>query len=272
MPNVSTPMTAGPPAQQAGLPRTTRIADYTVIALAIVLGGGSIVLFGWAGRPSLVSMRLSPTAALWWNAFLSLIFFAQHSVMVRRSVRTRLAAVIPLRYDGAFYAITSGLVLALFSLLYQRVEAPPLFVLHGVPRLIVYMTALLAVALTIWAIRALRTFDPFGVRPIRQHLRDGLDSSSPDRLFRAKPFVVRGPFRWVRHPLYSAIIILLWAAPEMNPGRLELAALWTAWIFVAALLEERDLVAELGETYRQYCKHVPMLIPWRSPAPVQPAQ
>lgn len=266
--NVSTPLTAGP----AGLTRATRAADYSVMVLAVLLGGGSILLFGWSGRPSLVPMRMSPTSALWWNAFLSLIFFTQHSVMVRRSVRARLAAVIPLRYDGAFYAITSGLVLTVVAVLYQRVEAPPLFVLHGFPRLIVSVTAVVAVASIIWAIHALRTFDPFGVRPIRQHLRPGLAAPSPETLFRAKAFVVRGPFRWVRHPLYSAIIILLWAAPQMSPGRLELAALWTAWIYLGAVLEERDLVAEFGETYRQYCKQVPMLIPWRGPAAVQPAR
>jgi hypothetical protein len=55
-------------------------------------------------------------------------------------------------------------------------------------------------------------------------------------------------------------------------GRLELAVLWTAWILVATLLEERDLVTDFGEAYRQYCKRVPMLIPWRGPARTQPAE
>lgn len=58
----------------------------------------------------------------------------------------------------------------------------------------------------------------------------------------------------------------------MNLGRLEFAALWTAWILVGTLLEERDLVAEFDETYRQYCKQVPMLVPWRGPARAQPTE
>jgi len=266
MPEPLTEITAG---GSAPLPQVTRIADYSVMLLAIVLGGGSLVFFFWAGRPMLVQMHLSPAGVLWWNALLSLLFFAQHSVMIRRSIRGRLATVIPARYDGAFYAITSGLVLTLAALLYQRVPAPPLFVLHGPSRLIVNMAALLAVALTAWTIVALRTFDPFGVRPIRQHLRNG-PAASPDATpFRAKAFVVRGPFRWVRHPLYSAMIILLWATPQMSLGRFELAALWTAWILVATLLEERDLMADFGETYRQYCKRVPMFVPWRGPVRVQ---
>jgi hypothetical protein len=85
--------------------------------LAIVLGGGSLVFFFWPGRPMLLHMRFSPAGALWWDALLSLLFFTQHSVMIRRSVRRRLATVNPARYDGAFYAIASGLVLSLVALL-----------------------------------------------------------------------------------------------------------------------------------------------------------
>jgi len=266
---VPEPLTATSAGGQAGVPHPTRLADYAVMLLAIVLGGWSLVLFFWPGRPMLMELRLSRAGALWWNALLSLLFFAQHSVMIRRSVRGRLAAVVPARYDGAFYAITSGLVLTFVALLYQRVPAPPLFVLHGPSRSMVGVAGLLAVALIAWTIVALRTFDPFGLRPIRKHLRE-CRAASPDATpFRAKAFVVRGPFRWVRHPLYSAIIVLLWATPQISLARLELAVLWTAWILVATLLEERDLVTDFGETYRQYCKQVPMLFPWRGPVRVQ---
>lgn len=98
-----------PSAQSAGcapgtapsLSLASRIADYSVIALAIILGVGSIVLFAWPHRPAFLPLGLSPGATVWWNALVSFVFFAQHSLMVRRSVRARLAAVIPSRYDGA---------------------------------------------------------------------------------------------------------------------------------------------------------------------------
>lgn len=249
----------------AGLTRSRRLVDYAVMLLAVVLGGGSMVYFGWTGRPMLLDMQLSPTAALWWNALLSLVFFTQHSVMVRRSVRNRLAAIIPARYDRAFYAISSGVVLTLVAVLYQRVEEPLLFALHGLPRLIVIGAAVLAVASIVWTFHVLGTFDLFGIRSIHRHLRNCSATLSVETPVDASVFVVRGPFRWVRHPVYSAVIVLFWATPQMSPGRLEMAALWTAWICVGALLEERDLVAEFGETYRQYSKQVPMLIPWRGP-------
>lgn len=233
-----------------------------MMALAVILGGGSLVLFAWPGRPTLVRMDLSPGGALWWNAFLSLVFFVQHSVLVRRTVRARLLTLIPARYDGAFYAITSGLALALVVMLLQPAGAT-FFVLHGVPRMLAIAASAAAVAVFTWGVVALRTFDPFGLRPIRRHLHGSGESEPAPR--HANEFVVRGPYRWVRHPLYSAIVVLLWADPDMNPGRLELAALWSAWIYVGARLEERDLIADFGATYRRYRERVPMLIPWRRP-------
>ena len=42
-----------------------------------------------------------------------------------------------------------------------------------------------------------------------------------------------------------------------------MAVMWTAWICVASLLEERDLIAEFGDRYRRYREQVPILIPWK---------
>jgi protein-S-isoprenylcysteine O-methyltransferase Ste14 len=252
---------AGPvPGTARRLPLTARIADYSVITLAIILGVGSIVLFAWPGRPAFVSLGLSPVATVWWNTLLSFVFFTQHSVLVRRPVRTRLAVIIPPRYDGAFYAITSGIALAVVAVLLQP-AAQPLVVLEGLPRLAVTTASLLAVAGFAWGVRALRTFDLLGLRPIRAHLRG--DSGRSSAAESANALVVRGPYRWVRHPLYTCVIVLLWANPVISPDRLVLAAVWTTWIVVGALLEERDLVSDFGDAYRRYRAQVPILIPWR---------
>jgi protein-S-isoprenylcysteine O-methyltransferase Ste14 len=182
-------------------------------------------------------------------------------VLVRRPVRARLAVIVPPRYDGACYAITSGIALALVVLLLQP-AAQPLVVLEGLPRLAVTAASLLAVAGFAWGVHALRTFDLLGLRPIRAHLRGDCGRSSETKPL-VNALVVRGPYRWVRHPLYTCVIVLLWANPVTSLDRLALAAVWTTWIVVGALLEERDLIADFGDTYRQYRAQVPILIPWR---------
>ena len=232
----------------------TKALDYAVLAMAILLGAGSVALFAWDARPTFVPMNWPPGVALTWDALLSFGFFAQHSGMVRRGFRTRIAGVIPSRYDGAVYAISSGVALTLVVVFWQP-AATPLLVLRGTPRGIATACSVLAIVIFLVSMYTLRTFDPLGLRPIRAHLRGRAD--------RPAPFVTRGPYLWVRHPLYSCILVLLWARPEMTADRLLLAALWSAWIWAGAILEERDLIAEFGETYLRYRRQVPMLIPWR---------
>jgi protein-S-isoprenylcysteine O-methyltransferase Ste14 len=64
----------------------------------------------------------------------------------------------------------------------------------------------------------------------------------------------------VRHPWYTAVVLLLWA------GRLDLAALvgnsvLTAYVVIGTLLEERKLVHEFGDAYRSYQRRVSMFVP-----------
>lgn len=189
-----------------------------------------------------------------WDTALSLLFFFQHSVMVRRPVRAALH--VPEAYQAAVYAIASGFVLILVALLWQPSNLV-LFTLEGPVRIATRACTAIGLAVLIWGAMALRTFDPCGVNALRSHLRGSRPTSMP--------FVVRGPYRWVRHPLYSAILLLFWAIPDVSADRLLFNILWTAWMLIGTRLEEADLVSDFGDAYRQYQRQVPMLIPWRVP-------
>ncbi|MBZ5589286.1 MAG: isoprenylcysteine carboxylmethyltransferase family protein [Acidobacteriia bacterium] len=233
----------------------TKWPDHVMMALAAVLGIGSVVLFVMMGSVTFVRLGWPDSRALAWDAALSLAFFLQHSGTVRKRFRARLSAFLPERYQGAFYAITSGVVLALVAVLWQRTETR-LLALEGVPLWIVRALALVAFALFVLSAHALGSlFDPLGLGPIRAHLR-GVSE-------RPSTFVVKGPYRWVRHPLYSCVLVLIWSDPEVTADRLLFSVLWTGWICVATVLEERDLVADFGDAYRDYQRKVPMLVPWR---------
>jgi len=229
--------------------------DHAMIVLAVVLGVGSVALFAAMGSLSFAQKGWSESRILAWDTALSVAFFLQHSGMVRRRFRARLAAVIAPHHQGAVYAIASGVVLTLVVVLWQRSETH-LLALEGFAIWVARVCAVSAVVVFVRSAYVLGSlFDPLGLVPIKRHLRGISD--------RRSTFVVKGPYRWVRHPLYSCILILFWSNPDLTADRVLFNVLWTAWICVATVLEEADLVADFGDTYRDYRRKVPMLIPWR---------
>jgi protein-S-isoprenylcysteine O-methyltransferase Ste14 len=79
-------------------------------------------------------------------------------------------------------------------------------------------------------------------------------------------FVATGLYRWVRHPLYTAGLFLIWLTPVMTSSVLALNLVLTLYVLAGSRLEERRLVAEFGADYRDYQRRVPALIPVRWPS------
>jgi protein-S-isoprenylcysteine O-methyltransferase Ste14 len=79
--------------------------------------------------------------------------------------------------------------------------------------------------------------------------------------------VLKGFYRWVRHPLYTAGLVFIWLSPVMTVNVLAMNAGLTIYIAVGAVFEERKLLHEFGPVYAEYRKRTPMLIPglvWKS--------
>ncbi len=77
-----------------------------------------------------------------------------------------------------------------------------------------------------------------------------------------------GPYAFVRHPIYTGLVIALFAtaAVEATAPALVGAALMSFGFWLKARFEEQFLKTELGpESYRAYCRRVPMLVPFITP-------
>lgn len=73
--------------------------------------------------------------------------------------------------------------------------------------------------------------------------------------------VVKGLYRWVRHPLYTAGLLFIWLAPLMSLNLLALNLGLSLYIVVGAYVEERKLLEAFGAAYAEYQRETPMLIP-----------
>jgi protein-S-isoprenylcysteine O-methyltransferase Ste14 len=76
----------------------------------------------------------------------------------------------------------------------------------------------------------------------------------------------------MRHPLYLGWTVAFWATPTMTLGHLLFAGTLTAYMGVAAFIEERDLVGHFGDAYRAYQRRVPMFVPRLGQGTESPAQ
>ena len=75
--------------------------------------------------------------------------------------------------------------------------------------------------------------------------------------------VTTGPYRFVRHPIYAAILYFLWAALLSRPSALNasLVALATAMLAVRIAAEERLLLARYPE-YAAYAAGTKRVVPF----------
>lgn len=236
------------------------IAATTIMTLAGLLGWASLLVlmaFLFVGSFGVFDLGLGTTAALCLDAGLCLAFFLQHSIMVRKSFRRWQAKAVPAEYGDAIYAIASGFIL-LAMVVFWQVPDWPVVAVQGAFRVPFWGLFFLSIAGFAWGVRSFKHFDPFGITAIRHRLR----GTHP----RPQPFVAVGPYRRVRHPLYLFMMLMIWSCPTLTMDRLLFNLLWTAWItLVGTVMEERDLVAEFGDTYREYQRAVPMLIPFPLP-------
>lgn len=225
---------------------------------ASAFGGGSLALFAvflFRGPSRYFVLDGSVNAALGIDIALCMLFFTQHSVMVRKSFQDRLGSFVPVYLHRAVYAIAAGVLLTALVMFWQPTSI--LFSVQGAARWLLRAAFLGGLAGFVWGVKALGSFDGFGIQPITAHLGN--------RELRAAKFMVRGPYRYVRHPLYSFAFVLLWSFPDLSPDRLLLNITFSIWVVAGTVLEERDLVSEFGQAYTEYQKNVPMLLPWRIP-------
>ena len=188
------------------------------------------------------------------NVLLLGLFAVQHSVMARPAFKRWWTRLVPTSIERSTYVLLSSLVL--FVLFWQWRTMPALVwdVTSPAGRVGLWALFLLGWATVLASTFMVSHFDLFGLRQVFL-------------AWRGKPYSdigFRSPllYRLVRHPIMVGFIIAFWATPTMTAGHLLFAAVTTAYIVIALQLEERDLVAALGDQYRDYRRRVPMLVPW----------
>jgi protein-S-isoprenylcysteine O-methyltransferase Ste14 len=75
--------------------------------------------------------------------------------------------------------------------------------------------------------------------------------------------VTNGPYRYIRHPLYASLILLVWgmAMKSGSFASIFLSLLATGLLYLTALTEEGENLDRFGEAYETYMTSTRMFVP-----------
>jgi protein-S-isoprenylcysteine O-methyltransferase Ste14 len=194
-----------------------------------------------------VSIILLAMAA--WGAFHSLtasfIAKAHASALLGPPVANRL-------YRFGYNVVSVVTFLPVMALVGLLPDQP----LYQFPAWLTLFTAPIQLLSALAALLALWQVDLFHFLGLRQIVEGEAESKTPPKLYTG------GAYGWVRHPLYFFSLVILWLTPIMTLNILAFNLGATAYFYIGSIFEERKLVAEFGDEYREHQRKVPRLFPW----------
>ncbi|HJT99450.1 MAG TPA: isoprenylcysteine carboxylmethyltransferase family protein [Rhodanobacteraceae bacterium] len=188
------------------------------------------------------------------DAGLLLAFALQHSVMARPAFKRWWTRFVPAPAERSTYVLASSLALIALFAWWRPLGGVVWSVADPFSVAVLYGLCAFGFLLVLVSTFLISHFDLFGLRQVWLHL--------VGKPYTPIGFRTPGPYRLVRHPLYVGWLFAFWATPMMTLAHFVFALATTVYILVAIQLEERDLVSSLGDSYRDYRKRVPMLVPF----------
>src|SRR5947207_4942551 len=188
------------------------------------------------------------------DAGLLALFAVQHSVMARKWFKERWTRIVPKPIERSTYVLFSSLALILMFWQWRPLGGVIWSIENPAGRIVLRGLFAFGWGLVLMSTFLINHFDLFGLRQVWLYLLDRSDKTMR--------FVTPGPYRIVRHPLYVGWFFAFWMTPTMTLAHLLFSIATTAYILLAIRFEERDLVREHGDTYEEYRRSVPMLIPF----------
>jgi protein-S-isoprenylcysteine O-methyltransferase Ste14 len=254
---MTTAQTASPAASHSTTMSRILSLAYGSIVYVLFLGVFlSVIGFLWRiGVPKHIdSGATGPllTALLVNGGFLAL-FAVQHAIMARPEFKERWTKIVPRQIERSTFVLATIVILSL--MMWQWRPMPGVvWQVEGALAWVLYGLSGLGWATVLYATFLIDHFELFGLRQVVTYFQG--------KPYEAPHFVERSLYKMVRHPLMTGFLMAFWFTPTMTYGHLFFAVMCTGYIMVGTRIEERDLVKMHGETYLDYRRRVPGMIPF----------
>ena len=195
------------------------------------------------------------TPSVAWNVMLFTLFALHHSVCARTPVHLWITRLVPASLERSTYVWIASLLLIAVCALWRPVPG----VVWDADGTLRWPLRLLQIA-GVWL--TLRSAASLDIRELAG-LADGVsvwppgvrdNSAQVPAAVRAPAveFTTTGPYGWVRHPIYAAWFLIVFAVAPMTMTRLTFAVVSCAYVLIAIPLEERSIRAGARHAYGRY--------------------
>jgi methanethiol S-methyltransferase len=188
-------------------------------------------------------------AVFMWSAYCAL-----HSYLISTKV-TDLLRKRWCKFYGVYRVVYIAISIALLiPLIRWTTQADQTIIIYYSSTLSIIRSLLIYGSLLIFFWAHLFAYDALSFWGIRQILDMGKADMAQEGIKKS------GLLGLVRHPMYFALIIFLWCH-TFRIMDVVVNTLLTVYIIIGTCLEENKLVLEFGNSYREYQREVPMLVP-----------
>ena len=195
------------------------------------------------------------TVAVTWNVTLFTLFALHHSVCARTPVRLWIARLVPTALERSTYVWIASLLLTAVCALWRPVPGVA-WDIDGTLRWPLRVLQIGGVWLTLSSAAILDVRELAGIAdsgnvqppPARGDSAQVPVTSQPPAL----EFDTTGPYGWVRHPIYAAWFLIVFAVVPMTMTRLTFAVVSCVYVLIAIPLEERSMRAGAMHAFGRY--------------------
>lgn len=191
--------------------------------------------------------------------FLFLLFGISHTILASNKIKRKIVDSIgnQIAFYRIFYNFSS---LIIFAAIYELSPKPDkvIYDLTFPYDIVMFVIQIFCVFGLLWSLKYVDGKEFVGLSQIKRFINGTYDKTELDE---HKTLVIKGPYKFSRHPIYLFSILFLLFRPTMDLFYAVFLICIIAYFYIGSIYEERKLIEQFGEIYINYKKSVSRIFP-----------